>query len=251
MTHTLYLALFTAALLGFRHGFDYDHIAAITDVVSVQQSRRTAMRLGMIYALGHAVMVAALGLIVILFGINLPAGVDRWAERLVGLTLLILGIYVLGTLVLKPNDLPKNRYTLLRHGFHRIRQTWNRTWNQASNRAHHPIPHHPIPDTVDAKSVFVIGLVHGLGAETPSQLLIFLLAANLGGAALGMLGLGMFLAGLLTMNALMTASVAGVFGASRHRPQALRLVSALTATYSLIMGIVFLAGRSSLLPAIN
>ena len=247
MHYTLYLALLTAALLGFRHGFDYDHIAAITDVVSVQQSRSTAMRLGMIYALGHAVMVAARGLIVIFFGINLPVGVVRWAERLVGLTLLILGIYVLGTLVLKPNDLPKSRYTLLRHGFHRIRQTWNRAWN----RAHNPIPHHPVHDTIDAKSVFVIGIVHGLGAETPSQLLIFLLAANLGGAALGMLGLGIFLAGLLTMNALMTASVSGVFGASRHRPQALRLVSALTATYSLIMGILFLAGRSSLLPAIN
>ena len=28
-THTtLYVALFTAAVLGFRHGFDYDHIAA-------------------------------------------------------------------------------------------------------------------------------------------------------------------------------------------------------------------------------
>lgn len=55
-------------------------------------------------------------------------------------------------------------------------------------------------------------------AETPSQLMIFLLAANLGGAALGMAGLGMFLAGLLVMNALMTASAAGVFGVSRNHP---------------------------------
>ncbi len=245
MSHALYLALFTAALLGFRHGFDYDHIAAITDVVSVQHSKRTAMKLGMIYALGHAVMVALLGAIVIRFGINLPSGVDRWAERLVGFTLLLLGIYVLGTLVLKPTQLPKSRYTLLRHAYYRIHQAWNR------NRTRNPIPHPPISDSVDAKSVFVIGLVHGLGAETPSQLLIFLLAANLGGASLGMLGLAMFLAGLLTMNALMTASVAGLFGLSRHRPRTLKLVSAFTAAYSLIMGIVFLAGRSSLLPAIN
>ncbi len=99
--------------------------------------------------------------------------------------------------------------------------------------------------------MFVIGIIHGLGAETPSQLMIFLLAANLGGAALGMLGLGMFLAGLLTMNAVMTASAAGVFGMSRHRPRFLRVVSALTAIYSLAMGIIFLAGRSSLLPVLN
>jgi high-affinity nickel permease len=241
MHHAIYLALVTAALLGFRHGFDYDHIAAITDVVSLQHSKQASMKLGMIYALGHALTVALLGSVVILFGINLPAGVDRWTERLVGLTLLLLGIYVLGTLVLKPGHLPKSRYALLHQGYDRIRFALKRM----------PSERRTTPDSFDARSVFVIGIVHGLGAETPSQLLIFLLAANLGGAALGMLGLGTFLAGLLMMNALMTASVAGVFGVSRHRPRVLRIVSALTAAYSLIMGIVFLAGRGSLLPPLN
>jgi high-affinity nickel permease len=242
MHSTLYLALLTASLLGFRHGFDYDHIAAITDVVSVQQSKRTAIRLGMTYALGHALTVASLGSIIILFGINLPASVDRWAERLVGLTLLVLGTYVLGTLIAKPAALPKSRYALLHHGYHRMRLAFRRNLQPVA---------YPASPSFDTRSVFVIGIVHGLGAETPSQLLIFLLAANLGGAALGMLGLGMFLVGLLVMNALMTASVAGVFGVSRHRPQILRLVSAFTAVYSLAMGAIFLAGRSSLLPAIN
>ena len=73
----------------------------------------------------------------------------------------------------------------------------------------------------------------------------------LGGPALGMLGLGMFLAGLLLMNALMTASAAGVFGISKRRPQLLRLVSALTAIYSLVMGVIFLTGHSSLLPGLT
>lgn len=243
MHSALYFALLTASLLGFRHGFDYDHIAAITDVVSVQHSRRTAMKLGIIYALGHALTVALLGSVVILFGINLPAGVDRWAERLVGLTLLLLGIYVLGTLLLKPGYLPKSRYALLHLGYDRVRFALKNKPMPSGQRS--------TPDSFGGRSVFLIGIVHGLGAETPSQLLIFLLAANLGGAALGMLGLGMFLAGLLTMNTLMTASVAGVFGVSKHRPRVLRVVSALTAVYSLVMGIVFLAGRSSLLPALN
>jgi high-affinity nickel-transport protein len=66
-----------------------------------------------------------------------------------------------------------------------------------------------------------------------------------------MLGLGMFLVGLLTMNTLMTASLAGVFGISRHRPRVLQVVSAVTAVYSLVMGIIFLSGRSSLLPPLN
>ena len=246
-THvTLYAALFTAAVLGFRHGFDYDHIAAITDIVSVQSSKRIAMKLGMIYALGHALTVAGLGSIVILLGISLPAGIDRWAERLVGFTLLLLGIYVLGTLVFRPEEsMPKSRYMLLHQGYHRARLAFKRRGDGAAVETYSP------PSSFDGRSVFVIGVIHGLGAETPSQLMIFLLAANLGGAALGMLGLGMFLAGLLTMNALMTASAAGVFGMSRHRPQVLRFVSALTAIYSLAMGILFLAGRSSLLPTMH
>ncbi len=247
MQNALYAALITAAVLGFRHGFDYDHIAAITDVVSMQRSRRAAMQLGMVYALGHALTVAGLGAIVILLGISLPAGIDRWAERLVGLTLLILGVYVLGTLLLRPRGpLPKSRYLLLHEGYHRIRLAFRRAaQSQTSSEQYAP------PRNFDGRSVFVIGVIHGMGAETPSQLMIFLLAANLGGAALGLLGLGSFLAGLLTMNALMTASAAGVFGLSRCRPLLLRLVSAATGIYSVTMGVLFLAGHSSLLHALQ
>jgi hypothetical protein len=70
----------------------------------------------------------------------------------------------------------------------------------------------------DASNALVVpkvisrSVVHGLGAETPTQLMIFLLAANLGGLSKGFLGLGMFLAGLLAMNTLMAASAVGLFG---------------------------------------
>jgi len=39
----LRLALLSAAVLGFRHGLDYDHIAAITDISSVQSKASDAM----------------------------------------------------------------------------------------------------------------------------------------------------------------------------------------------------------------
>src|SRR5260370_35879030 len=77
---------------------------------------------------------------------------------------------------------------------------------------------HDLPRPADktwnysSKSVLMIGVVHGLGAETPSQLMIFLLAANLGGISKGFVGLTMFIAGLLVMNTVMTASAGGIFG---------------------------------------
>src|SRR5512143_676347 len=59
------LALVAAFLLGLRHGADYDHIAAITDLGSSERRPAGAMRLGLLYALGHAVTVFVLGMAVI------------------------------------------------------------------------------------------------------------------------------------------------------------------------------------------
>src|SRR3982074_2183538 len=111
-TNSLQLALLSAATLVLRHGFDYDHIAAISDITSVQTNRRRGMQLGLLYALGHAAMVAALGSAVIVFQLSLPHGVDRIAEQLVGLTLLILGVYVLGSLF-KGNPAPRSRFHVM------------------------------------------------------------------------------------------------------------------------------------------
>jgi len=244
---TLKLALFSAAVLGFRHGFDYDHIAAISDITSVERTPGRAMRMGLVYVLGHAATVAVLGGAVILFQRSLPARIDNWAERAVGITLVLLGIYVIGTLLRdKSSYTPKSRAVLL--------ATAGR-WLARNTRALFGAPPSAkaasASDPYSSKSVFVIGIIHGLGAETPSQLLLFLLAANLGGIGRGFLGLSMFLAGLLLMNTLMTASAAGIFGVSAARPRLLRFVAGLTAAYSLVVGTIFLLGSSALLPPLG
>lgn len=241
----LQLALFSAAVLGFRHGFDYDHIAAISDITSVQNSPRRAMRLGFLYALGHAATVTVLGSVVIFFQLSLPHGIDRVAERLVGLTLVFLGIYVLGSLF-RGDYVPRSRFVLLANALRWLH------WKVRTHWHNHDLPK---PQgsywNYDSKSVFGIGIVHGLGAETPSQLLIFLLAANLGGVAKGFLGLAMFVIGLLAMNTIMTASASGLFGFSARAPRFQYAVTAVTAVYSLIVGSIFLWGSSGSLPQIG
>ena len=169
--NSLQLALLSAAILGFRHGFDYDHIAAISDITSVQTSRWRGMRLGLLYAVGHAATVTALGSAVIVFQLSLPHGIDRIAERLVGLTLLILGVYVLGSLF-TGRPAPPSRFHLMAGALRWVHWKIKSYWHD------HDVPR-PADKTwnYSAKSVLMIGVVHGLGAETPSQLMIFLLAA--------------------------------------------------------------------------
>ncbi len=244
----LRLALISAAALGFRHGLDYDHIAAITDISSVQSKARDAMRYGLLYVAGHAATVAVLGAAAVAFRIALPPASDRWAERLVGVTLLVLGLYVLGTFF-RPgahSHGPRTRVTLLVNGV--LWVYWRLSKVFGGTRVEAP---QIFKDGYGTTSTFLVGVIHGLGAETPTQILLFLMAANLGGTAVGLLGLLMFLVGLLAMNTLMCASAAGIFSAALARPNALRAVTLLTSAYSIVVGVIFLFGSAWRLPSLT
>jgi hypothetical protein len=78
-----------------------------------------------------------------------------------------------------------------------------------------------------------------------------LLAANLGGVSLGLVGLTVFLAGLIVMNLLMTASIVGVLGVSANKPRLMQWVLGATATYSVVVGIIFVMGSANVLPTLG
>lgn len=245
MSASLELALFSCALLGLRHGFDYDHLAAITDITNVQTNWRQGMRLGLLYALGHALTVALLGSAVIFFHLSIPAHLDAIGERLVGATLIVLSAYVLITFLRRQpgqHTHTRSRIALLVSGARYL------SWRARLLRN----PSAPRPDSFafkyDRSSVLTVGIIHGLGAETPSQLLLFLLAANLGGTSRGFFGLLSFILGLLVMNTLMTASASGIIASSTHRPRIQGILTSLTAAYSFVIGTIFLLGVSDKLP---
>lgn len=246
----LYAALGSCLLLGLRHGFDYDHLAAISDITAVQRNWRSGLRLGMTYALGHAFTVAALGVAVLELHMGLPEGLDHWTERLIGLTLIVLGIGVVAGILRKDvhghrHGRVESRLAIAINGIlwtaWQVRRLWNRTA--------------PRPDRFQwmytGKSVFLIGMLHGVGAETPSQLALFFLTANLGGTSRGLMGLLAFSVGLVTMNAIMTASMGGAFRAGNHRPRFYQAIAWTGAAYSCIIGLVFLFGISDRLPPLG
>jgi len=245
----LRLALVSAAMLGFRHGLDYDHIAAISDITSVQSKARDAMRYGLLYVSGHAATVAILGAAAIGFRVSLPPASDRWAERVVGITLVALGIYVLGTFFRESTHnhaRPRTRITLLINGLLWIYWRLSRIFGGTRTEAPEIFK-----DGYGSTSTFLVGVIHGFGAETPTQVLLFLMAANLGGTTTGLLGLSAFIAGLLFMNTLMCASAAGIFSATLARPYALRTLTLLTSVYSLVVGTIFLLGSADKLPSLT
>ncbi len=243
-------ALGSCLVLGLRHGFDYDHLAAISDITAVQRNWWSGLRLGMTYAVGHACTVAALGIAVLQLHMGLPEDLDHWTERLIGLTLIVLGIGVVAGILRKDahghsHGRIESRLAIAINSVLWLGWWIRRIWNPAASR----------PDRFrwmyTGKSVFLIGVLHGVGAETPSQLALFFLTANLGGTSRGMLGLAAFSVGLVAMNALMTASLGGAFSKGGRHPRLYNAIAWTGAIYSCGIGLIFLFGISGRLPALG
>ena len=243
-------ALGSCLVLGLRHGFDYDHLAAISDITAVQKNWRSGFRLGFTYALGHAFTVAILGVAVLQLHLGLPEGIDHWTERLIGLTLLVLGIGVIAGILRKDahghtHARVESRLSIAINGVLWLAWQIRRLANPQATRPHR------FQWIYSGKAGFLIGVLHGIGAETPSQLALFFLTANLGGTSRGMLGLAAFAIGLIAMNAAMTAALGGAFGSGTKRPRLYHAIAWTGAAYSCGIGLVFLLGIADKLPALS
>ena len=282
--------LIVAALaFGFRHGIDWDHLAAISDIAGSQTRARRSVVLATLYALGHALVVVVLGVLAIGFSERLPAGIDGMMERFVGVTLLLLGVYVLWGLVRHGRDFRmRSRWMLViegvRRGMRRLRggepemvviehrhdhdhapnEDHIRTHSHERARVavvatesvhrhrHRHVARMPDDPFVDygRPTAFGIGMLHGVGAETPTQVLIFVAAAGAAGTGVGLLLLVCFVVGLLVANTFIALAVTSGYLAASGNSAVYLGVAAITGVCSLIIGAQFVLGASSTLPAL-
>jgi ABC-type nickel/cobalt efflux system permease component RcnA len=83
--------LLLGIVLGFRHAFEPDHLAAVSTLASRQGSLWSAARLGLAWGLGHTVTVGAIAVLIIVLGVRLPASLWPAAELAVAGLLVLLG----------------------------------------------------------------------------------------------------------------------------------------------------------------
>lgn len=235
----------TSLLLGLRHGIDWDHIAAITDITSTAKSHRDSIILGTCYAFGHGIVIILLGLAAVILGVRLPDWVDAVMEPVVGITLIFLGIYLAYSIVrYGKNTRLRSRWMVLLGFFGRI---YDLVEKKITHK--HTHSHFHYPDNFDVKTALIIGGIHGIGAETPTQLLLFTTAAGSGGGALGSMLVFTFVLGLILSNSLIIIlSVLGIAKA-RQDSKIYLFLAGITAIFSLIVGFLFLTGKGAVLPA--
>lgn len=89
------LLLATALVLGAAHSFAPDHLAAIGVFVSRRPEWRRAVTIGAGWGVGHSLVIALVGSALVLTGWRFPAQFAPMIERLVGVTLIVIGIVAL------------------------------------------------------------------------------------------------------------------------------------------------------------
>jgi len=225
----------SAFLLGLRHGVDWDHLAAIGDLAGAADTRRRAFASATLYIGGHALVVLILGLAAVVVSREVPPSVDVVMGRVVGATLLALGAYVIVGLLRSGRDFRmRSRWTLVADGVRRVR----------SRSGHDHTPSTPAP----AVAAFGVGMLHGVGAETPTQVLVFLAAAGVAGTAAGVIVLVCFVAGLFVSNTAIAMTAAGGFLRPSHHFPVYASVASLAAMSSLVVGALLVLDRSDVLP---
>ena len=87
-----------------------------------------------------------------------------------------------------------------------------------------------------------IGMLHGIGVESPTQIALFVAASSTGGRTAGFVLLGAWVLGLVLANAVIAAlSAWGILHAERSRTIYL-IVAVIVATSSLLLGGLLVAG---------
>ena len=88
-------ALATVAVgfvLGMRHATDPDHVVAVSTIVTRERTVSHAALIGILWGIGHTLMILAVGAAIILFGLAIPARLGLTMEFSVGLMLIALGL---------------------------------------------------------------------------------------------------------------------------------------------------------------
>ena len=102
-----------------------------------------------------------------------------------------------------------------------------------------------------ARTAFGVGMIHGIGAETGTQIIFITAIGGAAGLGLGIPMMVAFIVGLLISNSIIVLITATGFVTSRVRERLYVVIGVIAGTFSLVIGTVFLLGLDGLLPSLE
>ena len=152
----LAIFLLYALYAGLIHAFEADHILAVTNIVSQRTRFLPAVKDGIFWGLGHTSTIFLVGVIMIVFKVNIPAGAFSYFEAAVGLMLIVVASYRLFIFL-------RDEQTVV--PFHKHQ-------HEHAGVNHHLHTHIHLKGKNLHKASYGIGIVHGLAGSGTLVVLI-------------------------------------------------------------------------------
>jgi hypothetical protein len=212
--------------LGMRHATDPDHVIAVTAILTRERRLFSAMRIGLVWGLGHSATVMAAGTAIIFFKLKVPARLGLSFEFTVAIVLILLGLGAAKktlAFIARRLGLPlRGQAILMVHAHRHSHEGRKRPHTHHHVHAHWPVndgasashdhfaslnPSEAIAGRSSSKS-FAVGLVHGLAGSAAIALLVTAAIPSPWWATLYM---AIFCCGVVIGMLLITAAVGGPF----------------------------------------
>jgi len=172
-------------IVGAGHAFEPDHMAAVSTLVSDKSSRRDIIRHGMIWGLGHTLVLLIVGGAALLLKTTIPVQFAIGLEMMVGVMLVGLGAHVI-------YRLRRDRVHFHRHSHQDGVEHIHIHSHQHDTTPHTPSKHRHVHPDRSAWRTLLVGLMHGMAG---SAAIILTTAATLNSAPLGLFYIAVFGAG--------------------------------------------------------
>lgn len=215
-----------AILIGMRHGMDGDHVAAIADMVGTEVQKKKQISLGVMYAFGHGIIVLIIGLITIFVGSKLPSTTQSFLEGCVSLTLIVLGGFILYSIFQREKEYEfKSRITILSE---MILKIVNKSSNEKVKVS---------PVALAIIGAFIVGIIHGIGVESPTQIAAISNAVGLDNITNATIQLILFVVGLLISTIFITFFLSWGFMKAKFKRNLYVILGSITGFYSVGLGL--------------
>ena len=169
--------LILSLALGFKHSYDADHIAAVSNILRKAESFKSSIKIGFIWAVGHMVTATIITILLYIFSESIIKSELSHFEIIAGLMLIILGMLSLKDIFLF--HLHKHKHGNIIHSHFHLHAK-----NESNRHVHKHI------------RIFGIGMIQGLASNDE---LLILFTASLGASSLGLIlfGVGIFSIGVV------------------------------------------------------
>lgn len=193
----MFAVLALGFLIGMQHALEADHVAAVTSLVSGERNVTHMVSQGVVWGLGHTLILMTVGGGAVLLGLSLEPTFSEALELCVGAMLVFLGGHVLFRLF-------RDRVHFHRHQ-HGDRPPHLHAHSHKGERGHDHSRHdHAHPDASWVRPL-AVGVMHGLAGTAA---VVVLTAAAQTTPAMGLAYIGVFGIGSVVGMAAVTAVIA-------------------------------------------